>query len=222
LLPPEVHITSDIAYFRWHGRGTGPWYNYRYQLDELQPWAPKVQNTTKKVDKVFGYFNNHFHGYAVENCLQLMQMAETIEPKQEETKNRIENYRKQSSQQTRSTLEAFAPPKRIDFTSLIAYFVSPERLKRAEQIPDDEMRIAELAEDRIEATVREYRIILDMRNKKIFHDCADWEKIMSTKRICKHIAKLLLSIDKQRALDVLKSIYDNETSWVFEVLQTEE
>lgn len=219
LLPPEVHITSDIAYFRWHGRGITPWYNYRYQLDELQPWAPKVQETAKKVEKVFGYFNNHYHGYAVENCLQLMQMAGTIEPKQEETKNRIENYRKQSGQQTLSTLEAFTPPKTIDFSSLMAYFVSPERLKRAEQIPDGDIRIAKLTQDRIEATVKEYHIVLDLRNKKISHDCADWDKIMSTKRICKHIAKVLLSIDKQTALDVLRSIYDQEESWVFEAFQ---
>ena len=26
LLPPEVHLTSDIAYFRWHGRGEGVWF----------------------------------------------------------------------------------------------------------------------------------------------------------------------------------------------------
>jgi len=217
LLPPEVHITSDIAYFRWHGRGKGPWYDYRYSADELQQWTPRVREVAKKVDKVFGYFNNHYHGYAVENCLQIMQMIGIINPKQIEAKNRIEDFRKESVQQSLSTLESFAPPKNMDFSSLIAYFVTPERLKRAEQIADDEMQITSQTEERIEATIREYHIAIDMRNRTLLHDCADWEKVMSTRRLCKHIAKLLLSIDKQKATEVLGSLYEKEESWQLRV-----
>ncbi len=213
LLPPEVHVTSDIAYFRWHGRGKGPWYDYRYSTDELQQWTPRVREVAKKVDKIFGYFNNHYHGYAVENCLQIMQMMGTIKPKQIEAKNRIEDFRKESVQQSLSTLESFAPPKNMDFSSLIAYFVTPERLKRAEQIADDEMQITGQTEERIEATIREYHIRIDMRNRTLLHDCADWEKVMSTRRLCKHIAKLLLSIDKQKATEVLLGLYEKEESW---------
>ena len=29
LLPPEVHVTTDFAYFRWHGHGINPWFDYR-------------------------------------------------------------------------------------------------------------------------------------------------------------------------------------------------
>jgi uncharacterized protein YecE (DUF72 family) len=28
LLPPEVHLTTDFAYFRWHGRGDEIWFDY--------------------------------------------------------------------------------------------------------------------------------------------------------------------------------------------------
>ena len=73
LLPPEVHLTSELAYFRWHGRGDKPWFNYRYSEAELDPWVPKVQEAAGKVKKVIGYFNNHFHGYAPENCLYLIK-----------------------------------------------------------------------------------------------------------------------------------------------------
>ena len=73
LLPPEVHLTADFAYFRWHGRGKKPWFNYRYEKQELEPWVPKLEDTSKKVKKIFGYFNNHFHGYAPENALQLIE-----------------------------------------------------------------------------------------------------------------------------------------------------
>ena len=215
LLPPEIHVTSDIAYFRWHGHGKGPWYDYRYTAEELRQWSPKLPEIAEKVDKVFGYFNNHYHGYAVENCLQIMQMMGIIEPKQIEAKNRVEKYRKKSGELPFSTLEAFSPPKKMDFSSLINFLVSPERLKRAQQIADNEVRMIKETEDEIEAAVRDYHIMVDMKNKSLLHDCADWGKIMSTKRLCKHIAKLLVMIDQQKATDVLRSIYEKEESWNF-------
>jgi len=73
LLPPEVHVTADFTYFRWHGRGKQPWFDYRYSEQELDEWVPKVRETAGKVKKVYGYFNNHYHGYAPENCLYLLE-----------------------------------------------------------------------------------------------------------------------------------------------------
>jgi uncharacterized protein YecE (DUF72 family) len=57
LLPPEVHVTADFAYFRWHGKGEDIWFDYRYSQEELEPWVGKVQETTKEVKMVYGYFN---------------------------------------------------------------------------------------------------------------------------------------------------------------------
>ena len=73
LLPPEVHVTTDFAYFRWHGKGQDIWFDYRYSTEELDSWVPKVQETSKSIKKVFGFFNNHYHGYAPENCLNLLE-----------------------------------------------------------------------------------------------------------------------------------------------------
>jgi uncharacterized protein YecE (DUF72 family) len=219
LLPPEIHLTSQIAYFRWHGHGTRPWYDYRYQAEELQPWAPKVKEAADKVEKVYGYFNNHYHGYAVENCLQIMEMSGVLEPRQIEAKNRIETYRKATAQTAHSTLEAFAPPKDTSFDNLINYFVSPERLKRAEQIPDTDLTITKRVDERLEARVREYHIVVDAGEKTIFHDCADWERVSSTKKLCKHVAKLFLSIDREEANGILQDLYGHEEAWRFKHYQ---
>jgi len=54
LLPPEMHLTTDFAYFRWHGRGEKIWFDYRYSNEELDPWVPKVQEASKSVKKVIG------------------------------------------------------------------------------------------------------------------------------------------------------------------------
>ena len=94
LLPPEVHVTADFAYFRWHGKGEDIWFDYRYSEEELDAWVPKVQETSNKVKKVYGYFNNHFHGYAPENCLQLIEKLGLTN--EEQKKAKAKNAVKQS------------------------------------------------------------------------------------------------------------------------------
>lgn len=94
LLPPEVHLTSDFAYFRWHGKGENIWFDYRYSSDELNVWIPKVLETANNVKNVYGYFNNHYHGYAPENCLQLIEKLGLIT--EEQKKAKAKNTVKQS------------------------------------------------------------------------------------------------------------------------------
>lgn len=88
LLPPEVHLTADFAYFRWHGKGENPWFDYRYSKEELEAWVPKVEETSQKVKKIVGYFNNHFHGYAPENCLFLIEKLGLLSEEQKRLKER--------------------------------------------------------------------------------------------------------------------------------------
>jgi len=213
LLPPEVHITSRIAYFRWHGRGSRPWYDYRYPSNELEPWVCKVKEVAGKTNKTYGFFNNHFHGYAVENCIQIMEMLGVATPKQVETKKRVETHLNKLSQTEDSSLLTFIEPKEKALNNLLRFFVSAERLKRAEEIKNDEVRLTSETDSRVEAQVKEYHIIIDADLKTIFHDCADWQKILATKKLCKHIAKLLLSIDPQKAARTLEGLLEKRDEW---------
>ena len=88
LLPPEVHLTADFTYFRWHGRGERPWFDYLYEKAELDEWVPKVEEAAKNVKKVYGYFNNHFHGYATENCLYLIEKLGLLTDQQKRAKDK--------------------------------------------------------------------------------------------------------------------------------------
>jgi uncharacterized protein YecE (DUF72 family) len=94
LLPPDVHLTGDFAYFRWHGRGKKPWFDYRYDQEELDAWVPKIQTAASKVKKIFGYFNNHFHGYAPENCLYLIEKLGLLSEEQKRAKNAVSKQSK--------------------------------------------------------------------------------------------------------------------------------
>ncbi|MDE1858577.1 MAG: DUF72 domain-containing protein [Thaumarchaeota archaeon] len=92
LLPPDTVVTADFAFIRWHGRGSRPWYNYRYTDKELDVWVPKVKEVASRVKKTYGYFNNHFHGFAVENSLKVMEKLGTSTPSQDEARARATKF----------------------------------------------------------------------------------------------------------------------------------
>jgi uncharacterized protein YecE (DUF72 family) len=90
-LPAEVHITSEIGYIRWHGRGQRLWYDYRYTGDQLTDWLPKIEKVRTNTKQTFGVFNNHFRGYAPENCIQVMKMLGLASEKHETVLKRIQD-----------------------------------------------------------------------------------------------------------------------------------
>ena len=92
LLPPDTVTTADFAFIRWHGRGSRPWYNYRYSEKELETWVPKVKDVTARVKKTFGYFNNHFGGFAVENSLKMMEKLGISNLQQQEARARATRF----------------------------------------------------------------------------------------------------------------------------------
>jgi hypothetical protein len=173
-----------------------------------------VKQATERVKTVYGYFNNHYHGYAVENCLQVLGMLGALTPEQVEAKKRVEDYLKTTMLKD-SRLEAFVKPSQLDFDSLLRAFLDTGRLKRAKEIKDNELTIQKETDSRVEAAIREYHIIIDSEARTILHDCADWNRALPTKRFCKHLGKLLLSMDKEKATKMLRRIYSQKEKWQF-------
>ena len=54
----------------------------------LDPWIDRVEKVSEKVKKVYGYFNNHFHGSAVLNSLEMLMKLGLSNAKQEEVSRR--------------------------------------------------------------------------------------------------------------------------------------
>jgi uncharacterized protein YecE (DUF72 family) len=73
-LPEAIVTTSDIAYLRFHGKSG--WYDYNYSDYQLNEWAEKVKPL--QVNKLFAYFNNDFHGYAVHNGMYFSGILEDV------------------------------------------------------------------------------------------------------------------------------------------------
>jgi uncharacterized protein YecE (DUF72 family) len=63
------------------------WFDYRYSPKELDSWVPKVRETSKSVKKLYGFFNNHYHGYAPENCLYLLEKLGLLSENQKKAKD---------------------------------------------------------------------------------------------------------------------------------------
>jgi uncharacterized protein YecE (DUF72 family) len=77
----ELPLTSDIAYFRFHGRNAENWwqgdsesrYRYLYSSDEIDELARRVEAARRKTRLTFAFFNNHWQGYAPRNAIGMIK-----------------------------------------------------------------------------------------------------------------------------------------------------
>ena len=217
-LPPEVHVTARFAYLRWHGRGKRPWYNYRYKIEELEPWVPRVRQIADQVDELYGFFNNHFSAYAVENCLQMLKLLGIIKPEQEEALRAIEEYREKQlvPKPITPSLEQLSKDlEDMTVDELLTAFMDARRLRRAVEIPDEELEVFEASERGVEARIRDYSIHIDAENRLLVHDCADWSRCAPTKTFCKHVGKLMMSLPEEVAARILRDMWENRDAWRF-------
>jgi uncharacterized protein YecE (DUF72 family) len=212
LLPPEIRLTSDIAYVRWHGRGKRMWYNYRYSKEELSDWVPKIKEMSQSAD-VYGYFNNHYHGYAPENCINVLEMLGIATPEQTVVKKRISDYWKGKApvKVVTRTLSDFFEEEKEDILTMLSGYIEAVRFERAREIKDIE--IIESSIDKIVADVSGYSVYIDLEKRFILHDCGDWRRTARERRFCKHIGALMLALPEDTARAVLEGI--KRQQWEF-------
>ncbi|MFQ6012123.1 MAG: DUF72 domain-containing protein [Thermoplasmata archaeon] len=224
LLPPEVHVTSSLAYFRWHGHGVDPWYDYRYTPEELEPWVPRLEETAREADAVYGYFNNHFHGYAPENCLEVLDMLGVITPDQHRALRRMRDYRKGVLQARHGRVKATrlddfgGEPETPTPTDFLVRLTTKPRLERAQGLVG-EVKV-ERQDGSVRAAVSRYTVLLDPETRVVRHDCPDWLKNIPAGPMCKHVTAVLLALPREDALSVLADVKLFRERWRWEELPT--
>lgn len=67
--PKAEVVTADFIYIRMHGSKI--LFASKYAKEELKELAQKIQNWSKQGFDLYVYFNNDFHGYAIENAKEL-------------------------------------------------------------------------------------------------------------------------------------------------------
>jgi len=174
-----------------------------------------------KAETTFGYFNNHYHAYAVKNCFEMMDMLGIITPQQKEVKMRVKEYLearpKAPPLKPSLALTAFMPEEinRMGFKDLLRILMDNRRIKRAKGIKDEEVKLQEVTSDHVKATVRRYNVAIDVSNRLILHDCADWSRCGPVKQFCKHVGKVLMSMPEEEALSILRRIGTERGKWEF-------
>jgi uncharacterized protein YecE (DUF72 family) len=90
---PSAQATSPVGYVRLHGRRYDTWfsddeaipaherYNYLYSVEELKPWARRVEKIAEQSREVFVITNNHFNGKAAVSALQLIHLLTSAKVK---------------------------------------------------------------------------------------------------------------------------------------------
>jgi uncharacterized protein YecE (DUF72 family) len=90
----ELPITSDMAYFRFHGRNAEMWwkgnsetrYKYLYSPEEVEELTDRVRSAANQAKVVFALFNNHWQAYAPRNATEMIKglqlpLGELAQPK---------------------------------------------------------------------------------------------------------------------------------------------
>ncbi len=81
LMPYQPRATSEIGYFRFHGRNSN-WFNvptsvrydYLYREEELKEFIPDIKDISKKTVKTLVFFNNCHAGSAAKNAAQMARL----------------------------------------------------------------------------------------------------------------------------------------------------
>lgn len=77
----ELPVTSNIAYFRFHGRNAADWwtgnnetrYRYLYSPQEIEELAGRVRQAAETTHHTFAFFNNHWKAFAPRNAGDLLK-----------------------------------------------------------------------------------------------------------------------------------------------------
>ena len=72
--PGVRQITADFFYVRMHG--PEKLFSSKYTTGQLEELATYLRSIESKVSKIYVYFNNDFHGYALENAQQLAVLVQ--------------------------------------------------------------------------------------------------------------------------------------------------
>jgi uncharacterized protein YecE (DUF72 family) len=88
-VPFLPNVTTDIAYFRFHGKNKENWlkkgietslrFAYLYTDDELREFIPPIQNINKRTKVTYAMFNNCHGGFAIKDALRLRELLTSKE-----------------------------------------------------------------------------------------------------------------------------------------------
>ena len=75
-MPRHVEVTADFTYVRWLGNRRAIERVHEVQIDrraELDAWAERLEEVAKRVQRIYGFVNNHYSGHSPADVLYLQR-----------------------------------------------------------------------------------------------------------------------------------------------------
>lgn len=124
-----------------------------------------------------------------------------------------------SSQVTIEPADELSTTK-LSLGDLLKQFVSPSRLSRAVGMNDSVVALDRISSDPliIRALItgtKEYEFELNEGERIIRHNCPDWQRMSVIRRLCKHVAKVFLLLEKDEAIRILTSMAKKPWKFTF-------
>lgn len=184
----------------------------------MEEWVPRVREVTGKAKRTLGYFDNHFHGYAPENTLQMMQMLGVVTPHGDAALSRVRlRGREREIAAEPKGLEAWTAPiieKGVE--NLLLNFAALEILDAARSIPESDLSLGEDSGRHLAAYVGATTVDVDLEQQTIIHRCPIWAESISEKKFCPHVVRVFMIIDPARARSILSLLRSTLDEWKFE------
>jgi hypothetical protein len=100
--------------------------------------------------------------------------------------------------------------------NLLLNFSSQEILNAARSIPDRDLSLREDSRRHLAAYVEDTTVDIDFEQQTIIHRCPIWAQSISEKKSCRHVARVFMIIDPDRARSILSLLRSALDEWKFE------
>jgi HEAT repeat protein len=103
----------------------------------------------------------------------------------------------------------------------ISQLIDDNRIARAKGIQNNSVKVLQEGHSvssqflNPDTGALKYVVRIDYKTKTVFHDCPDWERRADSKKICKHIMKLLLLLPIDLSSSLVSQVVFPNTEWTF-------
>ncbi len=104
----------------------------------------------------------------------------------------------------------------MSLEDLLVFFLGRDRLRRAMKIGDVSVS---REGDMIEGVVKGYPVRIDIWDKRIVHNCPDWERRSGGGLFCKHVGAAFIKLSEEEAMTVLRKLVLERDRWIFQMSQ---
>lgn len=104
-----------------------------------------------------------------------------------------------------------------ELLDLLALCTEAKRLQRA-RAEASRVHLSVDGPDLYLAAASKYNVVIDLTSARIQHGCRDFQGQARERKLCKHVAAVLLAIDPETALRVARGLTEPHGEWALEVI----